>query len=44
MNFGVFRDKLQDEQETDEAACSTDAGGNFLPVIYEVKISGKILL
>lgn len=42
MNFGVFGDELQDQQETEEAACSTDAGGDFFPGKEE--IFQKILL
>lgn len=42
VNFGVLGDELQDQQQTEEAACSTDAGGDFLP--GEEEKSRKILL
>lgn len=38
VNFGVFGDEPQDQQEVEEAAGSTDAGGDRLPGTCEVKV------
>lgn len=36
--FGVFGDEPQDQQEAEEAACSTDAGGKCLPGVCEADV------